>query len=69
RARDMAKKTFAACGLKGVARVDMMVGGDVPYVIDVNTVPGMTETSLVPDAARSMGVEFPELCERLLLMV
>ena len=69
RAREMAKKTFAACGLKGVARVDMMVGGDVPYVIDVNTVPGMTETSLVPDAARSMGVEFPELCERLLLMV
>ena len=37
-----------------------------PYAIEVNTVPGMTETSLVPDAARAMGVEFPELCERIL---
>jgi D-alanine-D-alanine ligase/UDP-N-acetylmuramate--alanine ligase len=39
---------------------------ETPYVIEVNSVPGMTEVSLVPDAARAMGVEFPELCERIL---
>ena len=61
--------TFAACDCRGVARVDLMLSEDgVPYVIEVNSVPGMTELSLVPDAGRAMGIEFPELCERILLM-
>ena len=63
----LAIKTFQACGCRGVARVDMMLGEDgTPYVIEVNSVPGMTELSLVPDAGRAMGVEFPELCEHIL---
>ena len=67
--QDLAIKTFTACGCKGVARVDMMLSEDgTPYVIEVNSVPGMTELSLVPDAGRAMGVEFPELCERILEM-
>ncbi|MBQ7516362.1 MAG: D-alanine--D-alanine ligase [Schwartzia sp.] len=69
RARQTAIDTFRVCDCRGVARMDMMVSEDgVPYVIDVNTVPGMTGTSLVPDAGRAMGVEFPELCVRLLAM-
>lgn len=65
----LAIKTFTACGCRGVARVDMMLSeAGVPYVIEVNSVPGMTETSLVPDAGRAMGIEFPELCERILEM-
>ena len=67
--QDLAVKTFTACGCRGVARVDMMFGEDgTPYVIEVNSVPGMTELSLVPDAGRAMGVEFPELCARILQM-
>ncbi len=67
--QDLAVKTFTACGCRGVARVDMMLGEDgTPYVIEVNSVPGMTELSLVPDAGRAMGVEFPELCARILQM-
>jgi D-alanine-D-alanine ligase/UDP-N-acetylmuramate--alanine ligase len=67
--QDLAIKTFTACGCKGVARVDMMLSEDeTPYVIEVNSVPGMTEVSLVPDAARAKGIEFPELCERMLEM-
>ena len=47
----------------------MMLGEDgTPYVIEVNSVPGMTELSLVSDAGRAMGIEFPELCERILAM-
>ena len=66
---DLAKKTFHITGCSGVARVDFMISKDgKPYVIEVNSVPGMTETSLVPDAARAMGVEFPDLCEKILEM-
>ena len=58
-----------ACGCCGVARADIMLAEDMtPYVIEINSMPGMTETSLVPDAGRAMGVEFPELCERILEM-
>ena len=67
--QQLAMDTFAACDCRGVARVDLMLSEDgVPYVIEVNSVPGMTELSLVPDAGRAMGIEFPELCERILLM-
>ncbi len=62
-----AVKAFKACKCAGVARVDLMLSeSGTPYVIEVNSVPGMTETSLVPDAARAAGIEFPELCEKIL---
>ena len=46
----------------------MLSDAGEPYAIEVNAVPGMTETSLVPDAARAVGIEFPELCEKILAM-
>ena len=65
--KSLAVKTFEICKCSGVARVDMMLSEkNEPYVIEVNSVPGMTETSLVPDAAAAVGIEFPELCERIL---
>ncbi len=64
----IACRAFAACGCSGVARVDFMLNtdDDKPYAIEVNTVPGMTETSLVPDAGRAAGIEFPDLCQKIL---
>jgi D-alanine-D-alanine ligase len=51
---------------RGMSRVDLIVApGDDVYVLEVNTIPGMTPTSLLPDAARAAGIEFPQLCERL----
>jgi D-alanine-D-alanine ligase len=38
------------------------------YLLEVNTIPGMTRTSLLPDAARAAGIEFPELCEQLVAL-
>ena len=35
-----------------------------PVILEINTIPGMTETSLLPDSARHAGIEFPELCRR-----
>ena len=69
RARETAEQTFRVFGCRGIARIDMMLSAeDVPYVIDINTMPGMTETSLVPDAARAAGISFEDFCERLLNM-
>lgn len=52
----------------GVIRVDIMTDhADDMYVLEYNTVPGMTATSLVPKAAKEMGIDFPTLCEKILL--
>ena len=66
--QSMAVKAFKVCKCSGVGRVDVMLSTEnIPYVIEINSVPGMTETSLVPDAARAAGIEFPDLCEKILL--
>lgn len=60
----------AACrimGTVGAARVDMMTDRDGnPFILEINTVPGMTSTSLVPKAAQAVGITFTELCEAIL---
>ena len=66
-ATDAAGRAFRALGCEGMARVDFIVDRDcVPWVLEVNTVPGLTELSLLPDAAKAAGVPFPDLCERLI---
>lgn len=58
---------FRAVGGRDYARVDVMVGpGDRPSVLEVNTLPGMTETSLLPMAAAAAGLDFAGLCERMI---
>ena len=65
--KNLAVAAFKICKCSGVARVDLMLSEEnIPYVIEVNSVPGMTETSLVPDAARAAGIDFPDLCEKIL---
>jgi D-alanine-D-alanine ligase len=62
----LAGEAFRLLGCDGMARVDLIVDpSGEPWFLEVNTVPGMTEVSLLPDAARAAGVEFPELCDRL----
>ena len=64
----LALQVFHLCQCSGVARVDIMTNGQgEPFVLEINTVPGMTATSLVPDAARAMGLSFEDLCEKILL--
>lgn len=65
--QDLALKVFHLCHCKGVSRVDIMTDKENhPFVLEINTVPGMTETSLVPDAAKAMGLSFEDLCEKIL---
>ena len=62
-----AETAYRALGCSGVARVDFIVAADAtPYILEVNTLPGMTGTSLVPKIAAGKGIPFPELCERIL---
>ncbi|MCM8789929.1 MAG: D-alanine--D-alanine ligase [Candidatus Omnitrophica bacterium] len=50
-------------GCFGCSRVDMILSEDgIPYVLEVNTIPGLTNTSLLPKAARVLGIDFEELC-------
>jgi D-alanine-D-alanine ligase len=56
-----------AVGCSGYSRVDFIVGEDgMPYILEVNTLPGMTATSLLPDIAKGTGIPFPDLVERIL---
>jgi len=63
----LALAAFEACGASGWGRADfMMDGSGRPQLLEINTIPGMTDHSLVPMAARAVGIDFPELCWRVL---
>lgn len=64
--QDAALGAFRAIGGRDYARVDVMVrpNGD-PIVLEVNTLPGMTETSLLPKAAAAAGLSYEQLCQRM----
>jgi D-alanine-D-alanine ligase len=67
-AQGLTMRAFAALKLSGCARIDFRLdpnGG--LYCLEANTLPGMTGTSLVPQAAQAAGIGFPELCERIAL--
>ena len=64
--QDAALGAFKAIGGRDYARVDVMVrDGDKPMVLEVNTLPGMTETSLLPKAAVAAGLNYAQLCQRM----
>jgi D-alanine-D-alanine ligase len=61
------EKVFSLLKLSGVARMDFIVNpAGEDYFLEVNTIPGMTETSLVPKAAAAAGLSFEDLCEEIL---
>lgn len=68
RAQRVAQAAHAALGCAGCSRTDIMLaaGTGELFILEVNTIPGMTSTSLLPKAARMTGIEFPDLCLRLL---
>jgi D-alanine-D-alanine ligase len=66
RAQDLAVECHKVLGCRGMSRTDMMIRGDDMYVLEVNTIPGMTPTSLLPRSAQAAGIEFPELLDRLI---
>jgi len=66
RVQDEARRAFRAMKLSGYARIDFRMAGDGTfYCLEGNTLPGMTQTSLLPQGAAAAGISFPELCERI----
>lgn len=63
---EMAKKAYRAALCRGISRIDFIVDKNGnPNVIEINTLPGMTEMSLFPDSARYAGITFPELTDKI----
>jgi D-alanine-D-alanine ligase len=65
RVQRAAERAFAACGGRDYARVDFILCGDEPYLLEINTLPGMKETSLLPMSARCVGYSFASLARAL----
>jgi len=69
RTQELAIEAYRALGCAGFARVDLMLRDDGElFVLEANSVPGLTETSLLPQAADAAGISFDELVERILAM-
>jgi D-alanine-D-alanine ligase len=67
RALDAGLLAHRALGCRGYSRVDFIIDDDaVPFILEVNTLPGMTATSLLPEIAAGAGIAFPELVEEIL---
>lgn len=65
KAQELAVRAHKALGCLGASRSDFIVKSDgTPVILETNTIPGMTESSLMPDSARHDGIEFPELCRK-----
>ncbi len=65
--QQLALRAFRALGLEVYARVDVLLPDDgEATVLEANTIPGMTEASLLPEAAAAAGISYPQLCERII---
>jgi len=65
--QELALRAFWALGLKVYARVDIILSkSGEPFVLEVNTIPGMTEASLLPEAAAAAGINYLDLCVRII---
>lgn len=58
---DMTRKAYKSCGCRGIVRVDFIVKAGIPYFIEVNSIPGMSGGSIVPQQAAAMGITIGEL--------
>ena len=66
--QETALATFRALGCSGFARVDLILADEGPQVLEVNAIPGLTDTSLLPMAAEAAGMRFEQLVERMLAL-
>jgi D-alanine-D-alanine ligase len=64
--KDAALDAYEALGCAGFARADLILGDDGPQVLEVNAIPGLTDTSLLPQAAEAAGISFEQLVGRIL---
>ncbi len=67
--QELALRAFRSAGLQVYARVDAILSEDgQAYILEINTIPGMTEASLLPEAAAAAGIGYPDLCARIIAL-
>lgn len=66
RIRETTGEIFKLIGCAGMARMDMIIRGEDIYILECNTIPGMTPTSLLPQGAKAAGIEFPRLLDMII---
>jgi len=66
RVRKLAVASHQALHCSGMSRTDIMISGDSLFVLETNTLPGFTETSLLPQGAKACGIAYPELLDRII---
>ena len=64
--KKIAVKAFQVCGCSGVSRVDFLIVDNIPYVLEINTNPGMTDTSDLPAQAAACGIDYDSLVDMVL---
>lgn len=64
--RETSLKAYEVLGCQGMARVDYLLKGSTPYVIEVNSIPGFTNISMYPKLWRASGMHYPELVDKLI---
>ena len=62
----IAIEAFKACACRGVSRVDFLIANNIPYVLEINTSPGMTDLSDLPAQAKAMGIDYNSLVQIIL---
>ena len=62
----ISKSIWDVLGCKSYARIDMIISNNIPYFLEINTLPGMTESSLIPKSARARGYNFSELLDMII---
>ncbi len=65
-AQDVALAAHESLGCFGCSRTDIILSEGIPYVLELNTIPGLTATSLLPKAAKVVGIDFGQLCLKLI---
>ena len=64
--QELALKAHRACSCRGLSRVDFLVYQGIPYILEINTNPGMTDVSDLPAQAQAMGISYKELVDIIL---
>ena len=63
---EISKNIWDVLGCKSYSRIDMIVSNGIPYVLEVNTLPGMTTSSIIPKSAKAKGIDFSELLDKII---
>jgi len=64
--QEIAKKVYGVIGCRGFGRIDMIIKDSQPYVLEINTIPGLTPASLLPKAAKAAGLSYSQLLDKII---